>query len=142
MRRDEQNTGSKFTSMIIFLYIIFSAVLLFAQPNSKNQTEENKINNLITALHSDNKGLIKSAIYFTGKYKFERLIPELCALYKKEDNENTKYLIIMALYNIKTEESIRLATNLCINDKANRFNFIGKEIAKTYSDTNSLLTKE
>ncbi len=142
MERYEQNTNRKVVGWVIFLYILFSAALLLAEPNSNTNREENKINNLITALRSDNEGLMKSAVYLAGKYKIDAAVDELCFLYKNTTNQNTKYLIAISLYKIGTEKSFNAVTNLCCKDKNKKFRFIGNEIAKQYSDTTNYITKK
>ncbi|HPN37154.1 MAG TPA: hypothetical protein PL041_02040 [Melioribacteraceae bacterium] len=141
MERYQQNTNSGVTKWVIFFYLVFCATLVFAQSKNNVNKEENKINNLITALRSDNEGLMKSAVYLAGKYKVNEVVDELCDLYKTTYNENTKYLIAISLFKIGTEKSFTAVTNLCCKDKSKKFRFIGSEIAKTYTDTTNYITK-
>ena len=140
MKSYEEDYNRKMVGWLIFLYLIFSATLFFAQPKSPSQKEENKIKNLETALQSNNEGLTKSAVYLAGKYKIAEVTDELCTLYTNSNNTNLKYLIAIALYKIGTEKSNSAVITLCQNDKSKKFKFIGDEIAEANIDSSRFLT--
>ena len=62
---------------------------------------QNYRNNLM----SDNYGIVKSSIYFAGKYRICEVCPELLKIVKKSNDEELCQLAIWSLYQIKDNES-------------------------------------
>jgi len=82
---------------LMLLALTFSVLAV----NSKAQTitPEQSVN-LITGINSDNNGLIKSSIYYAGKYKAKAAVESLIKVLEKSGNSEHRILAAYALHEI------------------------------------------
>ncbi len=82
----------------------------------KTEISEMMIKNLSMGIASDNLGLKRSCIYFSGFYEIEELVNPLVKQLKKESDPGTRILIALALYKIGNNDAINAIEKLAKND--------------------------
>lgn len=92
-----------------FLLIVTIAVLLsvtLTQAQVQESFSEKEIENLISGINSENNGLIRSSVYFAGKYQIEEVVETLVDKLDKEEDPSNIILIAMTIYKIGDRESL------------------------------------
>ena len=105
--------------MITLILFMVNSNFSEAQTLNSDLTEEidsQSILNLKTAIKSENEGLKRSAIYFTGKYKIHQAEDELIELLEEEKSQRNKKLIALVLYKMRSNRSIDVIKDLAFND--------------------------
>lgn len=83
----------------MILFVLTFSVLAINSKAQSNKSDEYSVN-LIAGLNSENEGLVKSSIYFSGKYKMTESVESLIKIMKKSDRNDMKILAAHALYEI------------------------------------------
>ena len=87
-------------STIISLLILLSlSTTLFAM-DQKNYFRDKEVENIIVGIKSDNNGLMRSSIYFAGKYKIEETVDALFEVLDEESEPSNVILIAFSIYEI------------------------------------------
>jgi HEAT repeat protein len=116
--RKHNKTNSLVVLFAAVLSVVFSAVGSFAQNVSIKELTPNKyaLENLLNGIESDNEGVKRSAIYFTGKYKIAEAEDALIAQLKKEQNPSTRILIALVLLEMGSDEGLMYVKKLSMED--------------------------
>ncbi len=91
------------TILLVTLTVLMSLSTVFAQSSRANLTE-NHLKNLVTGIHSENRGLQRSSIYFAGYYKIEEVSDDLRNLMINNNNPDVQVLAALALYEIGDQQ--------------------------------------
>lgn len=92
------------TLAVLFLTFLALAVQLFAEDNKNFSDTE--IATLINGIKSKNDGLMRSSIYFAGKYEIGDAADALIEKLKEETDPSNIVLIALSLYKIGDQEAI------------------------------------
>lgn len=121
-----------------FTAILFTACVLFALGNVAAQQKEFDsvspkkktlmLGNLKSGLHSENEGLRRSAINFTGYYQITYLVDELGQLLQKGKELNEKIIVLLALYKIGGEDSYRIIQDYVMSGNFSEARKLAKHI--------------
>ena len=97
----------------IILVVLFSGNIL-AKPAEDEKPDKIKraIENLAVGIQSENDGVRNCCIFFAGYYEFNELTGVLVKQLKREQNSDTKVMILLSLYRIGDKESIEAAKQL------------------------------
>ncbi|MDP3148659.1 MAG: HEAT repeat domain-containing protein [Ignavibacteria bacterium] len=131
----------KKTSYTAVLAVVLSLVLftgLTAQ--KKTVISENHMQNLITAIKSDNDGLKRSGIYWAGFYKVEKVVPLLLEEFLHENNKN-KILIALSLYQMGKDSCIIKLMELSKNERNFEVKRICNAVVEQYQIDAELASK-
>jgi hypothetical protein len=106
------NNRSIFAGVIITAFMIFSFCGNTAAQQKEfyhvpSEKQIFMINNLAVGIKSDNEGLKRSAIYFAGKYQVTELVNALAEQLDNEPLTKTRKLILLSLYSIGEDNSLR-----------------------------------
>ena len=115
----KQNKSNSLVVLVAaVLSVVFSSVGSFAQNVSIKELTPNKyaLENLLNGIESDNEGVKRSAIYFTGKYKIAEAEDALIAQLKKEQNPSTRILIALVLLEMGSNEGLMYVKKLSMED--------------------------
>lgn len=116
--------SAKIAVMMIVLVTLTGS--LFAKENADKKCKNDKvwsceaIENLETAIKSNNTGLRRSAIYFAGQYQISELIPSLVKQLKREDDRSIRILIALSLHKMGTPDAVHAVNKLAHNDSDNK----------------------
>jgi hypothetical protein len=103
----------------VIIIVLTSFVSLSAQ-GSKNvlvTINQTAMDNLKSAIKSDNPGLRKSGIYLSGKYLVSEVSETLLDQLKVEDDPSLKILIIRVLYMIENDKFMDDIYQVALNDE-------------------------
>ena len=93
---------------IVFLILVFmlmlSSVLTAAEPGDRFTNRQ--IDNLITGIKAENNGLMRSSVYFAGKYKITQATSVLLEVFEKETEPSNIILIALAIYEIGDRDAM------------------------------------
>ena len=113
------NKSSKLVVQSFFISLILVALSsnAFAQKTSKIIDLDSKaIENLKSAITSDNPGLRKSGIYFAGKYSADELTETLVGQLKVEKEPELRILLARVLYIIDDQKFLDQIDELALTD--------------------------
>ncbi len=121
---------------------LFSLVLVNganAQSENKNVSvkEKNHIQNLVNGINSGNEGLKRSATYLAGKYKIKNVAADLKSALEKEENFNTKMLMLHSLYRIDEKKAAEAAVYIVNNDEDKRMREIAALLYLDFTNKSS-----
>lgn len=106
MKKTNKHSATTLLTTLSFFFLI-SAITFAAKPEEfKCKNKELAIKNLIVGIKSENTGLMKSSVYFAGKYQLKETVPALIERLKCANDPNCKVLIALSLYMIGEEEGI------------------------------------
>jgi hypothetical protein len=104
------------TKLVAIILVALFSSNVFAKPLGSQAEEFNRvvkfIKNLAVGIESENTGLKECCIYFAGYYGYKELGDVLVKQLKKEQNPDTRVLILLSLYRIGDKESIEAAKQL------------------------------
>ena len=110
-----QKLSLTLTKVAIVLILLSSIVV--AQESGKIIDLDNKaIANLKTAIKSDNPGLRKSGIYFSGKYSVTEVSETLVEQLEIEENPDLRVLLVRVLYIIDDQKFMDQIYQVALND--------------------------
>jgi hypothetical protein len=127
--------------LVITILMLFTS-MAYAQVHNKKKAADNfsisyvsdrqftdqEIGNLITGIKSENLGLRKSAIYFSGLYGVSEAVPALIDQLKIEENAEVKVLTALVLLRLEDPRGIDAIENLYKNDENARVRRMSKAI--------------
>ncbi len=90
--------------IVALLTLLFTALSTNALENYK--CSDIDVANLINGLKSGNEGLMRSCVYYAGKYEVEEVCDELVILLKTKKDPFDIVLIAMAIYRIGDENAM------------------------------------
>jgi HEAT repeat protein len=95
-------------TIVLLIAMIFPVSFILAQNNSIKEVTSHKyaLDNLLAGIKSDNEGVRRSSIYYTGKYKIAEAELALIEQLKIESNPSTRTLIAFVLYKLGSEEGL------------------------------------
>lgn len=97
----------------IMLVVLFAGNILAKSANEEKPDKiKRAIENLAVGIESENDGVRNCCIFFAGYYEFNELTGVLVKQFKKEQDADTKVLILLSLYRIGDKESIEAAKQL------------------------------
>ena len=128
--------------MVVTLTVLLAMLLSFdmaAQPSSISNITKNKyaLDNLKAGISSENIGVRKSAIYFAGKYKINKLVDCLVERLENENESAIRLLIAYSLYEIKDAEGMKAVKELSLLDKDVKVKRMSKNLYKEYLENTS-----
>ena len=128
--------------VVVTLTVLLTMVLSFnaaAQPNSISNITKNKyaLDNLKVGINSENIGVRKSAVYFSGKYKISELVDCLVERLEKENEASIRLLIAYSLYEIKDTEGMKAVKELSLLDKDAKVKRMSNNLYKEYLENTS-----
>jgi HEAT repeat protein len=106
------------TKAVLIGIMLMASTLAYAKndPSEINRKNKNAVENLKAGIKSDNAGLKRSSIYFTGFYRISETVPVLTEQMKKESDPKTRILIALVLYKIGDKKSIDLVKEAALKD--------------------------
>jgi HEAT repeat protein len=114
-------------NLVRFTILVLLAAAAITKAASANEIDELKcknkavaVKNLIEGIKSNNTGLMKSSVYFAGKYKIEETVPVLIERLKSKVEPECKILIALSLYQIGNEKGVEAIFKIAKNEKNNR----------------------
>jgi HEAT repeat protein len=132
MTRTENNL-IKTTLLALFVLLFLASALLAEELDDiVGKNKERAIVNLINGIKSPNTGLMKSSVYFAGKYRVKDAVPALLERLNDVEDASTKVLISLALYLIGDKEGIEAIYNLARFDKNEKVRRICRAIYVEY----------
>ncbi len=123
-----------FSNGKVSVFLLTALIFLFAAPSILPQSYESShidkrfTDNLNAGIKSNNEGLRKSCIYFTGLYLLKECVPTLLDQLSKEKIADVKILIALSLYRIGDKKGIKAIESLSMNDENARVRKMGKAI--------------
>ena len=125
---------------VIIAVVILLAVSATAQQYEINiKLNNNDIENLRTALLSDNEGLRKSGVYFSGLYKVEELAGELIKILDSDNKENIRIAAAYSLYQMNIDESINVIRKASTENTNSRVRRICNALYSHFVSVHTLL---
>ena len=92
------------------LLLVLTAAVLISVTSTQAQVQrsfsENEIENLISGINSENNGLMRSSVYFAGKYQIEAAVETLVDKLEDEEEPSNVILIAMAIYKIGDRDAL------------------------------------
>ncbi len=88
------------TAALILALVFIVGLQTSTLADEKSSLNKKALINLITGINSENAGVRKSCIYFSGKYKVEEAVPYLEFAYENNSSESERLLILRTLYEI------------------------------------------
>jgi HEAT repeats len=108
MRKELYTSLSKTLIALFTILLLTNVTLAQEKIYEKLEKKEMVVNNLATAINSENKGLQRSAIYLSGKYEIKEVVPELIKQFKENEDYEVRYLVAIVLYKISDPEGLSL----------------------------------
>lgn len=94
---------AKYLTAVVLL-LVLAANTTSAQANCP----KNSIETLKLGVEEGNEGVMRTCVYFAGKYKIAEIVPSLSKRFNQEKDTKNKILIALALYSIGNEESFEV----------------------------------
>ncbi len=95
-----------FKQLLIMMLVVFLPAGTLANAQTQKDFTENQIANLIAGIKSGNNGLMRSSVYFAGKYKITETTDVLLEVLDTETNPSNIILIALAIYEIGDVEAM------------------------------------
>ena len=103
-------------SCIIFSFVSITEISAQGFDSEIIRLDKNALGNLRTAIKSENSGLRKSGIYFSGKYSVQEVSETLLEQLKKETNPELRILIVRVLFIIDDQKFVDEIYNVSLTD--------------------------
>ena len=102
------------TKLVVIILVALFTTNILAKPaeGEKQDRIKRAIENLAVGIESQNDGVRNCSIFFAGYYEFNELTDVLVKQLKKEQNPDTRAMILLSLYRIGDKESIETAKQL------------------------------
>lgn len=135
--------NTRFLAATLFAAFMLS-FLTPAQTAREMQIAHSKsaIDNLMTALRSDNIGVKRSAIYFAGKYQVREALPVLCTIARAESDCSIKILAGLSIYSIGSVQGIDELRRCVSVEKNDRVKRMFAEICAQYSNSDFTMNQD
>jgi hypothetical protein len=95
-----------FKQLLIMMLVGFLLICTLAKAQTQKDFTEKQIANLVTGIKSGNNGLMRSSVYFAGKYKITETTDVLLEVLDSETNPSNIILIALAIYEIGDVEAM------------------------------------
>lgn len=106
-------TKKRFLPILVFLLLVATNVSAQIFTNTGLELPENSVKNYRAGLLSNNDGIIKSCVYYAGKYQIKEFCCDLIQLVENSDNIEIRKMAVWSLYQIgETSACERLKTYL------------------------------
>jgi HEAT repeat protein len=116
-----KNAKNNLVRFTILVLLTASAITKAASANEIDELKcKNKavaVKNLLEGIQSNNTGLMKSSVYYAGKYKVEETVPMLIKKLRVINDPGCKVLIALSLYQIGSEKGIDALYQFAKNEK-------------------------
>ena len=126
----------KYALLVTLLLLSGLSSQITAQSNSISDLTKNvyALANLKAGINSDNIGVRKSSIYFTGKYKIKEVVDCLTERLEIENEPSIRLLIAYSLYEINDDEGMEAVKQLSLKDKNSEVKRMSYNLYKNYVD--------
>lgn len=126
----------KYALLVTLLLLSGLGSQITAQSNSISDLTKNTyaLDNLKAGINSDNIGVRKSSIYFTGKYKIKEVVDCLTERLEEENEPSIRLLIAYSLYEINDDEGMEAVKQLSLKDKNSEVKRMSYNLYKNYVD--------
>lgn len=119
--------------LILFALAIIKTSVYANKPDElKCKNRKAAVAMLIEGIKSDNVGLMKSAVYLSGKYRVNETVPALIEKLNSELDDNSKVLIALSLFMIGNEDGIEAVFKLSSSDPGNHIRKMCGEIYREF----------
>jgi|GEM_PF-1763380 len=114
------------TKLVAIILIALFSNNIFAKPisspgeDTKSDRMSLAIKNIAVGIESENAGVKKCCIFYAGYYEFNELVDVLVKQLKKEQDTDTKILIVLSLYKIGDKKGMEAIKQL-VGDDTNQF---------------------
>lgn len=111
-----RSIDSRLLGLTIITFFLIST-MLYSQTNSDQRIElpDIAIQNLIIGIQSGNDGVMKSCIYFAGKYRIVDVSHELVEVMKNSESDELCQMLVWSLYQIGEESCCEEMRNIIEN---------------------------
>lgn len=133
MIRTKSNIVKKGMLILFTMAILTNSTYADLQNELKCRDKNAAIANLIHGIKSDNLGLMKSSVYFAGKYRVKEAVPVLIEELNSAKDSNCKVLIALSLYLIGDEDGIEAVYKIAKTDRNNRVRHMCNAIYAEFS---------
>lgn len=133
MIRTKSNIVKKGILILFTMAILTNSTYADLQNELKCRDKNAAVANLIHGIKSDNLGLMKSSVYFAGKYRVKEAVPVLIEELNSAKDSNCKVLIALSLYLIGDEDGIEAVYKIAKTDRNNRVRHMCNAIYAEFS---------
>lgn len=133
MIRTKNNIVKKGMLILFTMAILTNSTYADLQNELKCRDKNAAIANLIHGIKSDNLGLMKSSVYFAGKYRVKEAVPVLIEELNSAKDSNCKVLIALSLYLIGDEDGIEAVYKIAKTDRNDRVRHMCNAIYAEFS---------
>lgn len=106
--------------MLLVTVFLMCSLEIKAQSEIEKGKRKAIIENLKTAISSNNTGLRKSGYELCGKLKYEEILPELYKASEKEEDDVLRFVLALTLLEFDTQESNLKAGEILAQNKTIR----------------------
>ena len=110
----------KVIGMLLVTVFLMCSLEIKAQSEIGKGKRKAIIENLKTAISSNNTGLRKSGYELCGKLKYEEILPELYKASEKEEDDVLRFVLALTLLEFDTQESNLKAGEILAQNKTIR----------------------
>jgi hypothetical protein len=110
----------KVIGMLLVTVFLMCSLEIKAQSEIEKGKRKAIIDNLKTAISSNNTGLRKSGYELCGKLKYEEILPELYKASEKEEDDVLRFVLALTLLEFDTQESNLKAGEILAQNKTIR----------------------
>jgi hypothetical protein len=110
----------KVIGMLLVTVFLMCSLEIKAQSEIEKGKRKAIIENLKTAISSNNTGLRKSGYELCGKLKYEEILPELYKASEKEEDDVLRFVLALTLLEFDTQESNLKAGEILAQNKTIR----------------------
>ena len=122
-------------SFVMEVILILLATLISTSVTlGQNVREKRAIANLIVGINSENEGVRKASIYFSGKYQFDHTTDALIKQLNVELNPSIRISIALALYKIGNEKGLEAICNCTSMENDGHVRRIYEAIVEEYAE--------
>ena len=117
---------------LFFVLFLVNITILSLSAAENQYYADTDVANLISGIKSDNNGLMRSSIYFAGKYKIEETTDALLEVLNSESDPSNVILIALAIYQMGDKEAMMHVLDVAKNSSNNRVKHMLSAIALQY----------
>ncbi|HOI28776.1 MAG TPA: HEAT repeat domain-containing protein [Melioribacteraceae bacterium] len=133
MKHTKINFVKKGMLILFTMAILTNSTYADLQNELKCRDKNAAVANLIHGIKSDNLGLMKSSVYFAGKYRVKEAVPALISELNSAKDSNCKVLIALSLYLIGDERGIEAVFKIAKTDRNERVRHMCNAIYAEFS---------
>ena len=121
----------KRAALVAAAFLTFAMSSTFAQTGNYKLSDK-EIANLKAGIQSENEGVKRCMIYFTGKYAMNDLVEPLIDQLKCEKNPSIRHLIVLSLYKIGNAYGMEAVREVAAKDTNSRVKRLAAAIYDEY----------